>query len=389
MKKIMCLLCTTMFVTCLGCGSETAATTTKKEATVKTTSTAAAKDSKISDDLYSFEATINGKQYKIPEDFADFQKNGWKLDDSDNQKIEPDKYTLGSTLKNGSSTLNVQFYNISKDTVTADKCKVSGILIESSDIDNGLKFQLPKGITNSSTKDDVIKAYGKPSSEEAADCEYKINENRYVKFSFSDDKKIFEIDIVNMTIGDDNSKSDSKSDSSSNDSKDAGTSNYNAPKELGDNILSKNIKLDGKVYNLPVPVKVLEKDGWKLEDNGTKTLESKDRQGGFDLSKGNISLSGVDLRNDSDKSTDAENCVLVGVRFDDQNGSSLELPKNIKIGSTKDEVEKAYSGVKCEKEEEDDYTSYTYNFDDTKLNYVQINVDKSSNKVDSIEITII
>ena len=41
--------------------------------------------------------------------------------------------------------------------------------------------------------------------------------------------------------------------------------NYKAPTSLADDLLSFQVKLDGTLYKLPIPIQELQKNGWKAK----------------------------------------------------------------------------------------------------------------------------
>lgn len=360
-KKSLSLICVVMCLFFLGCSNKFIFNSNK-----------------ISDNLYKFEFKIDGSKYSVPETFNEFDKNGWKLDTEDSHKIAPNKFTSSFVLKNGSESLKATFYNTSDDTVEVEKCKVCGVVLDDKNLESGVKFELPKGINNSSTKDDIIKAYGKPSNDYTRVCQYAISAQRYVEFTFNDNKKIIGIDITNME----------PHDGKDNFMPDLWGLSDDTPKEECSDALEMSFKLAGNDYKIPVAVKKLKKDGWNFEDSSdSKNIVSQGSSYNVKMENANSTFR-VDVMNMGDKAASIDNCYVVEIEGDQESSQDLIFPKNIKFGSTQNDVEKAYAGIMCDKKEERDYVSYTYYTDDTQQGNIKILCNEDDKKVFSITMSL-
>jgi len=79
MKKVLsiiCLLLTTIFF--VACGDVSKPKETTNEQNMEEANKTKEDDSSSlkSDDLYSFEITLNGQVYTLPADYSEFEKNG-------------------------------------------------------------------------------------------------------------------------------------------------------------------------------------------------------------------------------------------------------------------------------------------------------------------------
>ncbi len=59
----------------------------------------------LSDDIYSFQAEIDGEIYQFPMSFSEFTAKGWTYDGDAAQTLEPEQYTTAETFKKDSSKL--------------------------------------------------------------------------------------------------------------------------------------------------------------------------------------------------------------------------------------------------------------------------------------------
>lgn len=383
----ICLLLTTTFFA--ACGEVSKPKETKNEQNVEETNKTKEDDSSSSksDDLYSFEIILNGQAYTLPADYSEFEKNGWCLDSlKSDKKIAPNQYTLSEVMKNGKTQVYAKLLNNEKDELSLNQCKIGGVKLDSFDAKYGATLVLPKGISFDSTKDDVIKAYGNPTSSNERDTQtymtYEVGAYQSVKITIDKQSdKVSSIDIENF-VG--KSASDSNKGNSSNAEVPESVKSYKAPTELTDDILSFNAKYDGVLYNMPAPISELEKNGWTLQDAPKDDIPSRNFQSGIVLRKGNQTLR-TSIYNNSDKATSAENCFVTEIICDEiTTNVSLELPKGITVGSTKEAVEAAYAGIKVNKGDSSTFEYYTY----TKKVQQEVNITirKETGKVSKISV---
>lgn len=339
----------------------------------------------ISDDLYSFEVTIDGSKYSFPMLLSEFEKSGWILDSEAKElELEPNQYTI-DYVKKGDKEVMVYLANGTQDVLKGSDCYIAGIKVEDTYSDPGIKLTLPKGITHGASKEDVISAYGEPSDTYEGDLYVKLTYEsgtyKEIEFTiFNDTKKLNGIEIMNLI---DFPKSESKVDSNER----LESTSYTAPKELGSDIFSFNVKYENGLYTLPVPFSVLEKDGWVIDRAPVDTISAKDTSFGFVLKKGNQTLRTA-LYNEFNKATSPENCLVTTILSDDYNSKfEIELPKGIKIGSTKKEVEDAYSSLNPIIDESSNYITYTYR--NKVQQEIDIMISKDTNKVSKIEVQFI
>ena len=193
--------------------------------------------------------------------------------------------------------------------------------------------------------------------------------------------KVSQIDLRNFNDSPDKTNSSESANSNESISK---SSTYKVPKELTDDLLSFNVKYDDVLYNVPVPFAELEKDGWVIESAPYEKIDAKDTAFGFILRKGNISLD-TNLYNELDTSTSYKNCLVTSLISNDTDTKlPIELPKGIKVGSTQQDVESAFSNLEVVKEDDPSYISYTYT--KTVLQEISIFISKETSKVYKIEV---
>lgn len=311
----------------------------------------------LSDNLFDFTVSIEGKIYTFPAPYSEFAKNGWKGDDIDSLEIEPNSYNSEGLVK-GKKSLWVTFANFDQDVLPYSECLVAGIKVEDSYNDNPAKVVISKGISLGSTYDEVIKAFGEPDDEYKNDDQITISYEKdvYSEYTFYfDNKRLTEIDIENIVAPKNSSK---PKDSASTETPDV-VKNYKAPTSLGNDLNAFNIKFDGALYNLPVPIAELEKNGWKIVEEADRIIPAKNFAYSVELQKNSKSLY-VDVKNYSNKGTTLKNCFAISLKYTTYSCNvPFELPKGITEKSTLKDITAAY-GQANSKETITDSTYYGY-----------------------------
>lgn len=115
----------------------------------------------VSEDLFSWNIKFDGKNYTIPCDYKEFKKNGWKLEEGENDTLKANQYTLTAYLKKDDKSVLVQLWNPTTSPVKFSEAKVGSIEVNLKD---ELDIELPGGFVfdNSVTVDDVKAKYGEP-----------------------------------------------------------------------------------------------------------------------------------------------------------------------------------------------------------------------------------
>ena len=113
---------------------------------------------------------IDGKEYALPVAVEDLLNDGWTIaEDKLSNEYEPGTKDEGGSLAIKKSDTDKFFvrtvYNDSQETKTLKDCKISGIMVTFS-VAKDLKLEFACGLNETSTYDDVIKAFGDPEGNE-------------------------------------------------------------------------------------------------------------------------------------------------------------------------------------------------------------------------------
>lgn len=347
----------------------------------------------LSDDIYSFQAEIDGEVYQFPMSYGEFTAKGWTYDGDAAQTIEPEQYTAAETFKKDSLKLYATIFNLGMNTVPFSECQIGGFSVDSYMMkDSAFSVKLPKGIEfGVSTLEDVKAAYGEPSREydgemyTALTYEYETYQDVEIQVD-KETKVVSKIDMRNIieTAGE---EEQAQAEAAVSDEVTEEVKSYQAPTELGDDFTKFIVEYDGALYQMPAPVSEFEKNGWTVkEDQSDMTVKGKDF-GWVSLTKNDQELRAI-AQNYGDNATTIRNCFVTTVKGDD---NSTDMPitvqKGITRGMAKADLEKALEGVTYKFEESDMFEYYTIEGPESSLDYVQILVRKDTSVVQAIEVS--
>ena len=156
-------------------------------------------ENKISDDWTETEFTINKVNYRLETSYKTFEKNNWKIDENqfnynDMTLIKNDKTSVSIALNNQEydTSVRIGIINLKNKRKKITECEVWGINVSNENKTKPVQFKLSKGITNGSTKEDIIKAYG-----ELPEDKVKVLEDRIILEYQKDYSVYLDLTVVN------------------------------------------------------------------------------------------------------------------------------------------------------------------------------------------------
>ncbi len=154
----------------------------------------------LSDDLYSFQISIDDTIYQFPMTYDEFVDLGWNFGGDETQTFDSDNHIATVGFDRGDYFIDAIMYSLDEGNIS--DCYIGGL-----DIIEGMmedtKIILPGGIEfDNATKEDIIDTYGEPteifgSGGEYEDICYGVSTYQEVKFSFNEGK-LNEVKLVNM-----------------------------------------------------------------------------------------------------------------------------------------------------------------------------------------------
>ncbi|MBQ6541272.1 MAG: toll/interleukin-1 receptor domain-containing protein [Lachnospiraceae bacterium] len=334
--------------------------------------------SELSDDLDDLSFLLDGTLYQLPFDFGKLTENGWTIATqgmSDKTLVKGYYYETFHMSKNG-ATISVKASNTSGNLRPVGECLISYISVDMKGIQDPSLFQVSKGITVSSTRKEISKAFGDASNlneyDKYAVLTYGDSYEEYTRFYvYESDTKYNNIQVTcdtnrlaefTMTVLEAPSY----------------LSDYKAPAELGDNLISSAIRFDGNLYQLPAPLKVFLDNGWTVVSKpafiAALNLDA------VRIEKDGVSVS-LSVTNFGENQTLPENCAVTTINVSSEDGVEIELPRGIVFG-TKESVVKDL-GIEFNVSDGSKQTSYSL-YESAKNSDLTIKVLKDTGEVNSI-----
>lgn len=142
--------------------------TSKTESSEQSSSSSANNsDVKISDDIRSFQISLDGEVYTMPCEISDFEKNGWTLKSADGN-LGANEYTFGPYMEKGEKQIALYMVNLSDSEKKLSECPIGQVKVYAED---QTEVVLPGGLVfdESLTIDDIKAAYGEPDQKSEDD----------------------------------------------------------------------------------------------------------------------------------------------------------------------------------------------------------------------------
>lgn len=326
--------------------------TTKPSGTVNT-------PSELSDDIYSFQVSIDGTVYQFPMWASDFAALGWEFDGTPDGTLASYEYTVSETWVKDNVEVYTTLANLTMNTLTYEDAMVAGIEFDKWNMEDcDWEIILPKGVQYGvSTRDDIIAAWGDPTSEYDGSMYYNMTYeyDSYQEidlYVYKDTGVLQEIEIRNMIEleGGDNTVDPTVPEA---------VKNYQAPTELGDDLYVYNIEIEGNLYTLPFPVSALLDNGFTIKESGSNMEIGAGSYGWVELVYNNQSFSCM-VDNYADYATIAENCFITSFESDEYfSNFDVTIPGGLKRGDSEKTLLDVIKNFNYEVETSGDYTYYS------------------------------
>lgn len=270
----------------------------------------------MSDELFDFTFELDGDVYRLPCSYSCFTERGWTIATSGyngDKLIGGKKYDSFYIARDGHQ-VRIYSYNMSGNAKSINDCKVGGIMLEA---DKEMSASIARGITPSSTAEEVKEAFGTPDEDNiVGDGEeimtYRLggSESKSVMFScVEDNTSVYSqpayIKITNYVSGEEDY-------TETNEKRPNYLSEYVSPDSLEEDIYSGVLSLDGDLYRMPIPVSSLIDNGWiitqqpgSVVSGGTESVRAE-REG---------KKLYFDVINLAKYQTSVENCVVCKVEL--------------------------------------------------------------------------
>lgn len=281
---------------------------------------------KVENPLEDYELKINGEDYKFPMSYQELKAKGWELINSSEDDMIENGLVYGYSARlSGRSDLTpvtINICNPNDEPLNLQDCYVSGMAIS----DLSYIVSLPKEIMFKSTQEDLISAFGEPTSTYAgtvvSSCAFSFDEGKW-GFHFGRGGGLIAISLSNESISKEFTK-----DLSGEEQTEEVVKQYEKPQELGDDLLSGVVKYDGDLYWMVCPLSAMLENGWSISPMVAIDCLAAGESMQMELVR-NGKKQEVEVTNLGTEAHWTENCFVT--RFADYDGK-LVLPGGIRVG---------------------------------------------------------
>lgn len=346
----------------------------------------AASEGALGDDLYRFEALIDGVHYSFPCPFDELTRNGWTLKGED-EKLKSNQYGLVYFEKAGYENLMGYAYNCYSSARTVSQCYIGGFQLEDGYKAPAAPGELPGGIVlGASSMDDVLSAYGEPSrrydgsSYTSLTYEYDGWQNVEITVGL-ESGLVQKIKMQNLTepegfqdeVGDTETAPPV-------------VGLYQAPGKLGDNLLAHTVEIDKALYQIPAPVSTFLENGFTIVSGKSDEVADGSGSGWVTLMKNNQQLR-ILATNYDENATSIVNCFVTGVELGELEAKlPCRLPLGVELGMTQAALEEALKDVEYLTEESSSFIHYMIADNERATNAIDVRVSKESGLVNGIAV---
>ena len=339
----------------------------------------------VSDDWKDFTFELNGVVYELPTHYQNFVAQGWKVDGTRSDLTEDDMvggYSHESiVLTNGNVYFSAEVVNMSGNLRAVKDCDIGSITVSGY---HHVDLKLSGGITCQSDKDDIVAAYGTPSStnsySSSVTLRYEVDDYIMMYFyQYLDNSDYNDITIRNFVAQE-------RDATTPKDERPAYLDNYVAPTELGSDITATRFELDGVIYQLPCPLEAFTDNGWTIKSDSIGSLGAWEDESGVTLEKGDYRIY-LTMMNFAPYETYVKNCAVSAVTLDGTNFKNapkdvVKLPGGINMWTKTADAAKVYKNFSrydgtyatSFTYDNEDYTvkvGYSY-YKDTKVGYINL-----------------
>ena len=354
---------------------------------------AAEQPEELSDDIYSFQLSINGELYTFPMSYADFTAMGWEYDGDPGQTLEPNQYTISETFTKDGAEIYGTVINLGINSASFDQCNIGGVSMDPYQFEDApdTEIVLPGGIRfGEATTEDIQAAYGKPSDMYEGDMytsmTYEYDSYReWELYVYKESGVLEEFEVRNFVV-DEQANAEAAAEVSEEPTEEVLA--YVPPEELGEDPMSFTVEYAGDLYQLPAPVSVFLENGWTVKQELSATIISGYDYGWVTLMKDNQEHRCM-VRNYGPNAAVVANCFITTVKGDVLGPDlSLTLPGGATVGMTEKELTAWLDGLDGEYvvEESSSFTYYTLEGPNI-LDEIQFIVNKEEGAVTGIEVT--
>lgn len=284
-----------------------------------------------SSEIYEFNVNLFDNTYTLPANLSEFISNGWTYANNDNPEskdVSANGYATCDIIKEG-KRITLTVINLGTSIKSFADCKVGSIDCTLSSA-NDMTFSLENKLkaTKDTTVEDVIKKFGEATKTIEGDSgttlRYEKETYVYYVFTFNTEGKLTYIDIRNWKNVDETVSAEVDL---------SFLSEYKTPSALTDNYTDYIFRLEGEMYQLPVPVSCFIDNGWILTSHPNSIPADDEITSGLTMKKDNYELT-CTIKNYANGAVESKDAMVTGIFMNCEllDGVDFELSGGISFG---------------------------------------------------------
>lgn len=338
----------------------------------------------------SFTFAMWDEIYEIPVSFEAFAELGWEYGSDAEKVLEAQTYSTEEVFIRDGNQVSVDLVNPDTIDCTVGESQIGGITIDTASTEGaGIYVTLPGNvILQESVLSEVLNLYGEPmdryEQENTLELTYEFGLYQSMCLTFEKETGLlYRVKLQNILL---NVEKEDLGEVSSEVTEEVKA--YQTPAEPGQTIEEYIVSYDGALYQLPAPVSAFVEQGWSIDTEVSDPALAAGTYGSVTLEKGDMKIYGS-IHNEGSEATTVENCFLTLLSGD---LDAIRVPisiAGIRLGLSEEEliVLMAERQYELAEDAEKNLALYRFYTDDTKLNYVEVQVDTTFSLVRGIRVT--
>ncbi len=304
----------------------------------------------MSESFSDYQVNINGAVYQVPMPVQEIINSGWAFGSGENtEKVLAKEETFETYFvsKDG-AIMYATIINFSANDTAIDKCYVSRIKVDSKDNLLVKMFMTGNLSLGKATRQQVETLIGESDDVVELPAEtivrYKNSDKAYARLTYNNKTKVLEgIEFVNSKKPNNYQETTLPTTTNA-----YGGGEVTTPEELGKNITSGAVQIQGEIYQLPIKVSDMLDDGWEISFKEDRAILYAGEHLIATLTKGDITIKGVDVHNLSKEEKLIRNCEIIEISSSPDDKHEVVFPANLKVGMKEAEFKAAIQGKEYE-----------------------------------------
>lgn len=304
----------------------------------------------MSESFSDYQISINGAVYQVPMPVEEILNSGWTFGANENAErvLSTEETAETFFVSKDGAVMYATVINFSKSETPVSKCYVSRLEVDYSDnllIDIKLTGDLAFG---RATRDQVEDLIGESSDvvelASGTVVTYKNSDKAKAIVTYNSKTKVLEgVEFINSKKPGNYQETTAPTEVNQ-----SGGTDTSAPKELGNDFTSGVVQIEGDVYKLPIKVSDLLNNDWDISYKEDRAILYGGEHLIATFTRGDVTISGVDVYNVSDEEKLIKNCEIIEVSSSPDDEYEVLFPANLKAGMKEADLKAAIQGKEYE-----------------------------------------